>query len=237
MARKLFRAILPLIILFLLVGINTSCTYFSSIVGKWQISPSQDTIEFTRTGKVIIEANNYVITGTWSSVSSDVINVNLEGDAGDVFGMMGATSWKYTVSGDKLTLEAGGGTAVLDRIGGSDTQAIQTTALASASSIKITYPKGGEIWHVGDTVTIKWTSSNLPKTTELNIFIVINGGIGKIITNTSTILNTGSYKWTIPQSISGISIIGTNDSIYVDTINVSDDIYSDFTSNHFTIEN
>ena len=106
------------------------------------------------------------------------------------------------------------------------------------ASITLTYPKGGEIWHIGETVTIKWKSSNLPKNTELNIFVVINGGLAKIITETDTVLNTGSYKWTIPQSISGISIIGTNDTIDINSVNVSDIDYSvNFASDSFTIKN
>ena len=79
--------------------------------------------------------------------------------------------------------------------------------------LTLTYPKGGEIWHVGDTVTITWTSTNLPK--EALIFIDINttdtARVG--ISEPRAIPNTGSYKWKVVKSIDSYSIIGTNKKI------------------------
>jgi hypothetical protein len=103
-----------------------------------------------------------------------------------------------------------------------DTTTTSTQLLSSTSSINITttptitliYPKGGEIWYVGDTVTITWTSSNLPKDAPIFIGIGSNGS-GTWITGVETVPNTGSYQWTVTKLVAGHSIIGTHESITI----------------------
>jgi hypothetical protein len=94
------------------------------------------------------------------------------------------------------------------------------TIIPSQSTITLTYPKGGEIWHVGDVVTITWTSTNLPKATLVSIRIWSSNfpiygsssmAMGKVIVN--GIPNTGSYKWTVPNLMEGSSIIGTHSTV------------------------
>ena len=83
-------------------------------------------------------------------------------------------------------------------------------------TFSIIYPKGGESWHVGDTVNITWISSNLPKNAPLSIFLISPNGSGvDIIGNAESVPNTGSYSWTIPRSISGTSIVGINGRIRI----------------------
>lgn len=104
MSKKVSRIILPLVIMLFTLGVITSCTYFSPLVGKWQDNQSQTTIEFTRDGKVIINANNYVITGTYQLVSGNVVNLSLEGDAGGWLSLTGSNSFQYKISGNTIDL-------------------------------------------------------------------------------------------------------------------------------------
>ena len=97
------------------------------------------------------------------------------------------------------------------------------------ATLTITYPKGGEVFHVGETITIKWVSTNLSNSTQLYLYCN-----GESMTVSETISNTGSYQWTIPESLALGSIIGTtNRFLIVDVANhnVGDE------SNFFTITN
>jgi hypothetical protein len=89
--------------------------------------------------------------------------------------------------------------------------------------LTLTYPKGGEIWHVGDVVTIKWTwtsNSSIPKDTPILINIWSGtGGGAEQITGDEGVPNTGSYKWTVPNSVAGLQIIGTQDKIEMQCVN------------------
>ena len=225
MSKKLFRIILPLTIMLFLVGANTSCTYFSPIVGKWQDNSTGYIMEFTRDGKVIINADNYVITGTYQLVSGDVVNLSLQGDAGNLMGMTGSNSFQFKISGNTMTMEGGGGIGVLYRVV-NQTTATTTKDLPQITgqpTIKLTYPIGGETWHVGQTVTIKWTSSNLPK--EYPVILAINNGTNGWHQIDSNIVNTGSYKWVV----SGVTV-----DTHTATFRISSITYSDY-SKEFTI--
>jgi len=225
MSKKLFRIILPLTIILFLIGTNTSCTYFSPIVGKWHDNSTGYTMEFTRDGKVIINADNYVITGTYQLVSGDVVNLSLEGDAGNWMGMTGSDSFQFKISGDAMTITGGGGSGVLYRV---VNQTTVTTIKAlpritGQATISLTYPIGGETWHVGETVTIKWKSPNLPK--EYPVILAINNGSNGWHQIDSNILNTGSYKWVV----SGATV-----DTHTATFRISSITYSDY-SKDFTI--
>ena len=97
------------------------------------------------------------------------------------------------------------------------------------ATLTITYPKGGEVFHIRETITIKWVSTNLSNSTQLYLYCN-----GESMTVSETISNTGSYQWTIPESLALGSIIGTtNRFLIVDVANhnVGDE------SNFFTITN
>ena len=92
----------------------------------------------------------------------------------------------------------------------------KTTPTQNQPSITITYPEGGEIWHVGETVTIKWTSTGLSRSTA--IYIDLMWGYGSrfnIISGGGSIPNTGSCEWVIPESIYNNSTVGGNEEIYI----------------------
>ena len=102
----------------LLMNIFVGCTYFSPIVGKWQDTKSLDILEFTRDGKVIMEVNGYIMTGEYELIGNDVIKMHFEGLGGDILSALGADNYRYSISGDTLTLEGGGasGTSTLQRV-------------------------------------------------------------------------------------------------------------------------
>jgi Kre9/KNH-like N-terminal Ig-like domain len=215
MSNKLFRMVLPLTIFSLLVVGSTSCSYFSPLVGKWQDSQSQSTLEFTRDGKVILTSNGYLTSGTYELIGNDVVKFNYEGLSGGMAKLFGVDTLQYTITGNTITFVGGGGTDVYYRFGSSTTTRTNQIAPSDSSSITITCPKGGEIWHVGDTITITWTSKLLPKNTLIDINISATTHRGTVQSIAKGITNTGSYKWTIPSSVKGDSLIGNLNRIFV----------------------
>jgi hypothetical protein len=79
------------------------------------------------------------------------------------------------------------------------------TNISGVPTITLTYPNGGETWHVGEVVTITWTSTNLPKDAPVEIEISVSNGISDSNEDSNGFIpiavtpNTGSYQWTIPQ--------------------------------------
>jgi Ser-Thr-rich glycosyl-phosphatidyl-inositol-anchored membrane family len=210
MAKKLFRVILLLVIVTLLVVGNISCTYFSPLVGKWQDSESSNIIEFTRDGNVVLNSNGELTSGTYQLISSDVVKLNFEGLSGDMASAFGVDTWQYTISGNTMTVVAGGSTDVFNRFGVSTTSTNQALINPNKSaSLTITYPNGGEIWSVGQTVTIKWKSSNLSKNTPVLILLNLNGASEVDNLEINEVANTGSYQWTIPPTIMNHTVVGS----------------------------
>jgi hypothetical protein len=71
------------------------------------------------------------------------------------------------------------------------------------TSVKLLSPNGGEIFKIGDKVSISWNSTN---NVSARIYIGLTTLDGKTITNEITnylggISDTGSYLWTIDPSI------------------------------------
>jgi len=91
-----------------------------------------------------------------------------------------------------------------------------TIAHTTEPTITITYPKGGETFHVGDTITIKWKSTNIRNTEPFNIVVQLSSGNLEYIAD---MRNTGSYEWIIPASIGGVQTIGTKNKICVSDSN------------------
>ncbi|MBN1161055.1 MAG: hypothetical protein JXA17_03800 [Dehalococcoidales bacterium] len=92
------------------------CTFFSPVVGKWQEPRTKDTIEFTRTGDVIIKSSGYIITGSYKLIGSDVIKLELEGLSGAWISLFGGDTWQYSISGDTMTVTASGQTSIFIRV-------------------------------------------------------------------------------------------------------------------------
>jgi len=79
--------------------------------------------------------------------------------------------------------------------GGSDQNVFPVTVSGpTLSSIRVLSPNGGEVWRVGSTETIKWTSAGNIPIVDITTTNVPSTYIA------SSIPNTGSYTWTIPTN-------------------------------------
>lgn len=111
-------------------------------------------------------------------------------------------------------------------------------------SIAVTSPSGGEIWKMGETYNITWTST-LPSNTLVNIGIVDlsigigNAGYNHFITNTPLLVGQGSYLWKAPSvnSLSAALVPGHMFKIWIggDTSGVGGGHVIETYSNAFTI--
>jgi len=66
------------------------------------------------------------------------------------------------------------------------------------ASLTLTSPNGGEIWHVGESVTITWISTNLTKDASIAIYLYADYGHNStalVIPGVAS--NTGSFKWAV----------------------------------------
>ena len=76
-------------------------------------------------------------------------------------------------------------------------------------AITLTYPNGGETWHVGDVVTIKWTSTNISEHTAVNVSVSLASTqpyTPAVIIKIGSTTNKGSFTWTV----TGDQFITTN---------------------------
>jgi len=155
------------------------------------------------------------VTITWTTSNIPVgtmLNVELLGDNGNgndsyLIGTTkntGSFTWIVTnqVMGPNLevylSLPGGGfgGNSVFISI--TSTPPTTTTPITNGpTSINITSPINGAIWHVGDTVTITWTSINLPSNAYINIELQ-SGNKDYLI---GGITNTGSFTWVVTNQI------------------------------------
>ena len=84
-------------------------------------------------------------------------------------------------------------------------------------SISITSPSSGSSFRCGETITIRWTASNL----KYDIYLWYNDGQSIYIDKTSR--TSTSYKWTIPSDLQGSVTITVasgreeNNTVYFDT--------------------
>jgi len=86
--------------------------------------------------------------------------------------------------------------------------------------ITVTYPNGGEIWHVDEIDTIHWTSQNYSGNVKISINFSYPGGPWQTIV--SSTLNDGSHPWTATIPITTharIRVIGATSPSTGDTSN------------------
>ena len=114
MKRCVVILISTILLITLLSGIVLGCTAFSPIVGKWQDTRTKDTIEFTSGGDVIVKSGNFIFTGKYELVGSDVVKLRLEG-WGALISLFGGDTWQYEISGDTMTVTVGGRSSTLKR--------------------------------------------------------------------------------------------------------------------------
>jgi hypothetical protein len=93
----------------------------------------------------------------------------------------------------------------------------------SGNTLTVTSPNGGEIWSIGDTATISWTSD---VTTKLRILLMKGGVQVKILGG--CLSNTGTFSWII----SGTTIPGGDYTVKImscNYINITDESDATFT--------
>jgi hypothetical protein len=80
-----------------------------------------------------------------------------------------------------------------------------TIQFAPAPSIRVTSPNGGEVWTVGSTRTISWTSSNLNPAGRIYVYYWYNNGWVQIAGPLPT--SSSSFSWSVPSIPSTVSSV------------------------------
>ncbi len=89
-------------------------------------------------------------------------------------------------------------------------------------TIQITSPNGGENWLVGSTKTITWNSTDIA---NVHIEYSTDNGSNWITIIGNTPANTGSYNWTVPNTVSNNCLIRMSDVTYTPTSDVSNAVF------------
>jgi hypothetical protein len=100
-------------------------------------------------------------------------------------------------------------------------------------AITLTYPNGGETWHLGDKVTIRWTSTNISEDTAVNVSLSLASTqpyTPSVIIKIGSTTNTGSFTWTVTGD-QFITTYGTGDyaKVVVETMGTSGESAKGFT--------
>jgi len=91
-------------------------------------------------------------------------------------------------------------------------------------TLTLTYPNGGEIWHVGDLIKITWTSTNLPENTAVNISLSLASTqpySPSVILHIGSTTNTGSFTWTVTNNSVTTNATGGYAKVLVETMGAS----------------
>jgi hypothetical protein len=155
-------------------------------------------------------------TITSEAVTSAMVNVSYSytlaasGDPAPTFTVTGLPGWLSsstdTISGTPGTAHVGTtGTITVTAANseGTATQEFQITVTPdpTAPSITITSPAGGDVWHVGTTQRIEWTTANLDNIVIL--YSTDNAQTLTAVTDDTFFLGDadwGSYPWLVPDA-------------------------------------
>jgi hypothetical protein len=158
MRNNLFKIILFSITLSLLSVITFGCTFISPIVGKWQDIKGEETYEFTRTGDLINEYKWGINTGYYELIGDDIVKLNFD----TPWGQYTLTdTWRYTITGNTMVLQAGNSTTTLYREGYTiftTSNKSNTTIATNTTTIHLSEHK----YNIGDKITkSSWTDRYL----------------------------------------------------------------------------
>ena len=109
-ANMLTKILLSFLVLALCIPL-LSCASSSPIVGKWQNSTLDQTVEFTGDGKAILGSKGNFTAGTYQLVGDEIVSIKLNGLTGEI-----ATAWQYKISGDKMEVTTAGDTTAFHRV-------------------------------------------------------------------------------------------------------------------------
>ena len=101
------------------------------------------------------------------------------------------------------------------------TVASQGACTTTTSSITVTSPVAGTVYHVGDTINISWATNGITGTLGLGVVntsgtvVAGPGGMGTLGMISVNVSNTGNYSWQIPSNF----VAGNNYRVSVSAYN------------------
>ena len=104
--------------------------------------------------------------------------------------------------------------SVINSNGQSNSVNFTVTGSSSATpSIRVISPNGGEVWKIGQTYPVTWTTNNAPTDSWVRLSYSIPSGVGNIPYTSNCFggqipASQGSYSWTISSSVFGCSDAG-----------------------------
>ena len=101
-------------VLLILALLLTSCS--TPIIGLWQDINTDNKVEFTDDGKVILDIDYNIFTGSYELLSDNYIKIEIEGLIGVFQSFSGKDKWSYQLKGNSLTLSSGDSTLELKRL-------------------------------------------------------------------------------------------------------------------------
>jgi hypothetical protein len=82
-----------------------------------------------------------------------------------------------------------------------------TTAEAVAPTVAVVTPNGGQIYSVGQSVTLEWSASDNIGVTSVDVLLSRTGAAGPFDALAAGLANTGSWGWTVSGPASGSALI------------------------------
>ncbi|MCF8240048.1 MAG: T9SS type A sorting domain-containing protein [Melioribacteraceae bacterium] len=168
---------------------------------------------------------------TWNAENIDSVNIDFSSNNGSTWQSIAANYPAPTEAFNWTVIDAPTQNALI-RIYDSEFNAVAdvSDAVFRVLRLRLTSPNGGEGWRLGENYNITWNSSGI---TNLNIDVSTNAGTSWIDLQDNVNAATGSYNWTVPDSIIGNQV----KLRLVDAANpnVKDESDNNFTAGRITI--
>ena len=184
------------------------------------------TVTNPHSGQTLNKGNTYTITWTKSGSMNANVKIRLMQGSTKILSITDSTandgSYRWAVPASLANGSYKIRVKTIDNAVFDDSESF-TIGNAPAESITVTNPHSGQTWNKGNTYTITWTKSG---NMDANVKIRLMQGGTKILSITNSTANDGSYRWTIPSSVS-------NGSYKIRVKTVDNAVYDD--SNEFNI--
>lgn len=109
-----------------------------------------------------------------------------------------------------------------------------TVSNAGAPTITVISPNGGEVWEVGKTYQIRWDATNYSTNAKVVIGLDVTPNS---VTEIGSTVNSGSFSYTVPESLGGVKLSGSTYKVLVSVYNSNTQNYDGDRSNApFTIQ-
>lgn len=180
-------------------------TGFSSVWYKY--TPAKDGILLADT-----EGSGYdTILSVYTGPCGGQTEVACDDDSGSGlqsairFQVLANTTYYFLITG----FDPGGGTLIFN--------------LDWAPAITVTSPNGGEVWSIGSSKTVTWSTIGMVKLVTVEYSTNYGYSWTAIATN---ITNTGSQAWTIPDKPSTSCVVRVSQATTGDPMDFSDDVFT-----------